>query len=62
MEITKVAKPFIRRGANTFGNIVYMNTSGLIRPSLILTLLSTLSAINTGFPRVLKKSYIYSCV
>ncbi len=24
MEITKVLKPFIRRGANTFGNIVYM--------------------------------------
>ncbi len=23
MEITKVVKPFIRRGANTFGNIVY---------------------------------------
>ncbi len=23
MEITKVLKPFIRRGANTFGNIVY---------------------------------------
>ncbi len=22
MEITKVVKPFIRRGANTFGNIV----------------------------------------
>ncbi len=25
MEITKVVKPFIRRGANTFGNIVYMD-------------------------------------
>ncbi len=25
MEITKVVKPFIRRGANTFGNIVYFN-------------------------------------
>ncbi len=24
MEITKVVKPFIRRGANTFGNIVYI--------------------------------------
>ncbi len=24
MEITKAVKPFIRRGANTFGNIVYM--------------------------------------
>ncbi len=24
MEITKVVKPFIRRGANTFGNIVYV--------------------------------------
>ncbi len=23
MEITKVLKPFIRRGANTFGNIAY---------------------------------------
>ncbi len=23
MEITKVVKPFSRRGANTFGNIVY---------------------------------------
>ncbi len=26
MEITKVVKPFIRRGANTFGFIVYLNT------------------------------------
>ncbi len=26
MEITKVIKPFIRRGANTFGNIVYLAT------------------------------------
>ncbi len=26
MEITKVVKPFIRRGANTFGDIVYMRT------------------------------------
>ncbi len=26
MEITKVLKPFIRRGANTFGNIVSDNT------------------------------------
>ncbi len=26
MEITKVVKPFIRRGANTFGNIVYIIT------------------------------------
>ncbi len=25
MEITKVVKPFIRRGANTFGNIVYVD-------------------------------------
>ncbi len=25
MEITKVVKPFIRRGANTFGNIVYIS-------------------------------------
>ncbi len=25
MEITKVVKPFIRRGANTFGNIVYLS-------------------------------------
>ncbi len=25
MEMTKVVKPFIRRGANTFGNIVYLN-------------------------------------
>ncbi len=24
MEITKVVKPCIRRGANTFGNIVYI--------------------------------------
>ncbi len=24
MEITKVVKPFIRRGANTFGHIVYL--------------------------------------
>ncbi len=24
MDITKVLKPFIRRGANTFGNIVYL--------------------------------------
>ncbi len=24
MEITKVVKPFITRGANTFGNIVYL--------------------------------------
>ncbi len=24
MDITKVVKPFIRRGANTFGNIVYI--------------------------------------
>ncbi len=24
MEINKVVKPFIRRGANTFGNIVYI--------------------------------------
>ncbi len=24
MEITKVLKPSIRRGANTFGNIVYI--------------------------------------
>ncbi len=24
MEITKVVKPFIRRGANTFSNIVYI--------------------------------------
>ncbi len=24
MEITKAVKPFIRRGANTFGNIVYV--------------------------------------
>ncbi len=24
MEITKVVKPFIRRGANTFGNVVYV--------------------------------------
>ncbi len=24
MEITKLLKPFIRRGANTFGNIVYI--------------------------------------
>ncbi len=24
MEITKVVKPVIRRGANTFGNIVYV--------------------------------------
>ncbi len=24
MDITKVVKPFIRRGANTFGNIVYV--------------------------------------
>ncbi len=24
MEITKVVKPFIRRGANTFGNIAYV--------------------------------------
>ncbi len=27
MEITKVLKPFIRRGANTFGNIVYMKNN-----------------------------------
>ncbi len=27
MEMTKVVKPFIRRGANTFGNTVYMNVS-----------------------------------
>ncbi len=26
MEITKVIKPCIRRGANTFGNIVYLAT------------------------------------
>ncbi len=26
MEITKVIKSFIRRGANTFGNIVYQST------------------------------------
>ncbi len=26
MDITKVVKPFIRRGANTFGNIVYYST------------------------------------
>jgi len=26
MEITKVVKPFIRRGANTFGNMVYLKT------------------------------------
>ncbi len=25
MEITKAVKLFIRRGANTFGNIVYMH-------------------------------------
>ncbi len=25
MEITKVVKTFIRRGANTFGNIVYLS-------------------------------------
>ncbi len=24
MEITKVVKPVIRRGANTYGNIVYL--------------------------------------
>ncbi len=28
MEITKVVKPFIRRGANTFGNIVYIKYIG----------------------------------
>ncbi len=27
MEITKALKPFIRRGANTFGNIVYMENN-----------------------------------
>ncbi len=27
MEITKALKPFIRRGANTFGNIVYMKNN-----------------------------------
>ncbi len=27
MEITKAVKPFIRRGANTFGNIVYSDPS-----------------------------------
>ncbi len=30
MEITKAVKPFIRRGANTFGNIVF-DQSCLIR-------------------------------
>ncbi len=28
MEITKVVKPFIRRGANTFANIVYAFLQG----------------------------------
>ncbi len=27
MEITKVVKPFIRRGANTFGKIVYLGNN-----------------------------------
>ncbi len=39
MEITKVVKPFIRRGRpNTFGNIVYLSiidTSGI--PELLLS-------------------------
>ncbi len=30
MEITKVVKPFIRRGANTFGNIEY---NGSVKPT-----------------------------
>ncbi len=29
MEITKVVKPFIRRGANTLGNIVYLESNDL---------------------------------
>ncbi len=46
MEITKVVKPFIRRGANTFGNIVYvfypqMKRTYTILPKVLAALLTT---------------------
>ncbi len=40
MEITKVVKPFIRRGANTFGNIVYVDFILTLMNSVALTVYS----------------------
>ncbi len=47
MEITKVVKPFIRRGANTFGDIVYMRTP---QYALVTGLLSDFNPFSYFFP------------
>ncbi len=49
MEITKVVKPFIRRGANTFGNVLYLVTKIL---QMIFLYLKQKKETDTGLERL----------
>ncbi len=60
MEITKEVKPFIRRGANTFGNIVYIYIYPVTTSGTHLT--SCVRFLERYFRQITKLKGLFLCL